>query len=135
KSKANSLLENIGKILDLTEAQYKAVIERYNAVAIHLSKDGSSLKEFEPDIKPQGSFLLGTMIKPIIEDDTLDVDLVCRLHGKKEFWAQYHLKQSVGDQLKADKTYREMLDEEGNRCWTLLYSDDSKFHMDILPAL
>lgn len=135
KSKTNELLDNLGKVLDLTEAQYKAVIDRYNAVAAHLAKDGSDLTEFQPDIKPQGSFLLGTMIKPIIADDTLDVDLVCRLHGKKENWAQYHLKQAVGDQIKADKTYEQMLDEEGNRCWTLLYSDDSKFHMDILPAL
>lgn len=75
------------------------------------------------------------MIKPIIADDTLDVDLVCRLKGKKDNWSQFNLKQAVGDQLKADKTYKEMLDEEGNRCWTLLYSDDSKFHMDVLPAL
>jgi hypothetical protein len=135
KAKSNDLLENLGKVLDLSAAQYQAVIDRYNAVAAHLAKDNSNLKQFKPDIKPQGSFLLGTMIKPIIADDTLDVDLVCRLSGKKDEWAQYHLKQAVGDQLKADKTYENMLDEEGNRCWTLLYSDDSKFHMDILPAL
>ena len=62
KGKTNDLLENIGAILDLTEAQYKAVIERYHAVASHLAKDNSDLKQFKPDIKPQGSFLLGTMI-------------------------------------------------------------------------
>jgi len=135
KGKTNDLLVNIGDVLDLTEAQYKAVIERYDAVASHLAKDGSDLKQFRPDIKPQGSFLLGTMIKPIVADDTLDVDLVCRLNGKKENWTQYHLKQAIGDQIKTDETYKKMLDEEGNRCWTLLYSDGSKFHMDILPAL
>src|SRR6266498_794820 len=110
KSKTSDLLENLGKVLDLSEAQYMAVIDRYTAVATHLAKEDSKLKIFKPDIRPQGSFLLGTMIKPIIADDTLDVDLVCRLNGKKDDWAQHHLKQAVGDQLKSNKTYESMLD-------------------------
>ena len=28
-----------------------------------------------------------------------------------------------------------MLDEEGRRCWTLNYTDSSKYHMDILPSI
>jgi hypothetical protein len=28
-----------------------------------------------------------------------------------------------------------MLDEEGRRCWTLVYSDDANYHMDILPSI
>ncbi len=28
-----------------------------------------------------------------------------------------------------------MLDEEGRRCWTLVYAESTKFHMDILPAI
>ena len=28
-----------------------------------------------------------------------------------------------------------MLDAEGRRCWTLLYSDQANYHMDILPSL
>lgn len=34
KTKTNDLLENLGNVLDITPAQYKAVIERYNAVAL-----------------------------------------------------------------------------------------------------
>jgi hypothetical protein len=126
-------LEQIAVVLDITEAQYTQVVERYTAVSNHLAKEGSPLSRFQPDIIPQGSFLLGTMIRPIIETDELDVDLVCRLKGKLEHWAQLHLKQAVGDQIKTNEDYGRMLDKEGKRCWTIVYS--GAFHLDILPAL
>lgn len=132
---ASQWLNKIGEALDLTAAQYKAVEERYTAVANYLSSESSGLKIYKPEIKPQGSFLLGTMIKPIMQDDELDIDLVCRLTGKQDSWTQYHLKQAIGDELKASEMYKRMLDEEGNRCWTLLYAESTKFHMDILPAI
>lgn len=135
QGQASQWLNKISEALDLTPAQYKAVEERYTAVANYLSSESSGLKIYKPEIKPQGSFLLGTMIKPIMQDDELDIDLVCRLTGKQASWTQYHLKQAIGDELKANEMYKRMLDEEGNRCWTLLYAESTKFHMDILPAI
>lgn len=133
----SQLLNEIGALLDLTENQYKEIEDRYNAVANHLSKDTSLLRDYQPDIIPQGSFLLGTMVKPIMDDDEIDVDLVCRLKHKHDSWAQHHLKEEVGDQIKADDTYKKMLKpfEGGRRCWRLNYAEDTKFHMDILPAV
>ena len=126
-------LEQIAQALDITEAQYQQVVARYTAVSNHLAKEGSPLARFQPDILPQGSFLLGTMIRPIIESDELDVDLVCRLKGKVESWAQKNVKEAVGDQIVTNEDYKRMLDDEGKRCWTLIYS--GAFHLDILPAL
>ena len=40
----------------------------------------------------------------------------------------------VGNRLKENETYKKMLDDEGKRCWTLKYSDNLKYHMDILPT-
>lgn len=134
-TKINNLLENIGQVLDITQAQHELVEQRYTAVANQLSQEGSRLSVYKPEIFPQGSFLLGTMIRPIMEDDELDVDLVCRLTGKRYDWAQIHLKNEVKEQLIFNNdNYKRMLDKEGNRCWTLIYADD-KFHLDILPAL
>ncbi len=82
KQRLNELLDEIGRALDISEEQHTLVEQRYQAVAEHLSEDDSLLKDFEPDIIPQGSFLIGTMIKPIMADDELDVDLICRLKGK-----------------------------------------------------
>lgn len=134
-TKINDLLENIGQVLDITQAQHELVEQRYTAVANQLSQEGSKLSVYKPEILPQGSFLLGTMIRPVMEEDELDVDLVCRLTGKKYDWAQINLKHEVKDQLiYNNEDYKRMLDEEGNRCWTLVYAGD-KFHLDILPAL
>lgn len=78
---------------------------------------------------------LETMIKPICENDDLDIDLVCEFTGKNPKWAQYHLKQKVGERLKDNDKYKCMLDDEGRRCWTLKYSQSANYHMDILPSL
>lgn len=135
KKQFSEILETLGETLDITETQYNAVVSSYGAVGEWLAKPESSLAPYKPVIRPQGSFMLGTMIKPVCEDDDLDIDLVCELTGKNPQWAQYHLKQAVGNRLKANETYKNMLDEEGRRCWTLMYSDSSNYHMDILPSL
>lgn len=81
------------------------------------------------------SFLLGTMIKPVNDKDDLDIDLVCELTGKNPNWTQFDLKQKVGERIRANGIYKEMLQKEGRRCWTLRYSDTANYHMDILPCL
>jgi len=131
----SELLEELGQTLDITETQYNTAVRSYQAVGKHLAKEGSILALYQPEVLPQGSFLLGTMIRPINENDDLDVDLVCQLIGKQYTWAQYDLKQKIGDQLKDSGVYRPMLKPEGRRCWTLVYAEDSNYHMDILPAI
>lgn len=121
--------------LDISETEYNNAVKSYQAVGSWLADKDSLLSPYSPEILPQGSFLLGTMIKPINNNDELDVDLVCRLVGKNFDWTQYDLKQVVGNRLKENKTYRNMLDKEGRRCWTLNYSNLSKYHMDILPSI
>ena len=135
KKQFSEILETLGETLDITETQYKAAVSSYGAVGEWLSKPESLLTSYKPVIRPQGSFMLGTMIKPICEDDDLDIDLVCELTGKNPQWTQYHLKQAIGKRLKDNETYKNMLDEEGRRCWTLMYSDKANYHMDILPSL
>jgi hypothetical protein len=131
----NDILEAFGTTLDITETQYNAAVKSYEAVGKWLSKEGSVLVPYEPEILPQGSFMLGTMVKPEHENDELDIDLVCQMKGKAPGWTQFDLKQKVGDQLKSNDTYKTMLDEEGRRCWTLVYSEVANYHMDILPCI
>ena len=131
----SDILEEFGKTLDITETQYNTAVTSYQAVGKWLSKDDSVLAPYEPEILPQGSFTLGTMVKPENENDDLDIDLVCQLTGKAPQWTQYDLKQKVGDQIKLNDAYKDMLDDEGRRCWTLIYSDSANYHMDILPCI
>lgn len=135
KKQFSEILETLGETLDITESQYKAAVSSYSAVGEWLAKPETSLAPYKPVIRPQGSFMLGTMIKPVCEADDLDIDLVCELTGKNQSWTQYNLKQAVGNRLKDNVTYKNMLDKEGRRCWTLLYSENTNYHMDILPSL
>lgn len=131
----SKILEELGGTLDISKDQYEAAVRSYQFVGEWLAAKDSSLSPYKPEILPQGSFLLGTMIKPVGEEDELDVDLVCRLLGKQNHWSQWHLKQAVGDRIKQHGTLKRLLDEEGRRCWTLQYADEARFHLDILPAI
>lgn len=136
KLQFGNILNELGKALDPTETQIKDAKSRYKAIANLLADEQSPLANFSPEIKPQGSFYIGTMIKPISEECELDFDLILLLKGKPINWTQYDLKKSVGEILKADKTYRNMLEiPDGRRCWRIDYSGNSKFHMDILPCV
>lgn len=136
KTQFNEILEELGRNLDISETQHNAVAKSYDAVGLHLAKHDSPLGKYAPEILPQGSFMLGTMIQPIHEDDDLDIDLVCQLVGKQESWTQYDLKKAVGDQLKANGTYEKMLRQpDGRRCWTIDYSETANYHLDILPCI
>jgi hypothetical protein len=135
KTQFSEIFEEIGKSLDITKAQHEAAVKSYEYVGTWLHS-GLTLKPFNPEILPQGSFMLGTMIKPVHKDDDLDIDLVCRLEGKRPEWTQYNLKKAVGDRLSENDILKRLLKiPEGRRCWTLQYSDSAKFHLDILPSL
>lgn len=136
KDLLNKVLEFLGGELDISKTQYEEAVRSYQAVGKQLTKENSKLIPYKPEILPQGSFMLGTMIRPVVEGSKLDVDLVCQLTNKNSSWTQYDLKQIVGDQLKENTTYRKMLKQpDGKRCWTLVYAEDTNYHMDILPCV
>lgn len=129
------IFEHLGKSLDITEAQYKAAVTSYEFLGSWLDREGSPFRPYRPVIRPQGSFLLGTPIRPVNEDDDFDVDLVLRLMGKLGYWTQKLLKEAVGRELRAHGTFERQLQPEGRRCWTLKHADGARFHMDVLPAV
>lgn len=133
KKQLNHLLNEIGKALDVTKTEYDAITTSYQAVSNHLAEANSPLRAYQPQIRPQGSFLFGTAVRPVSEDGDLDIDLVCELTRKPAQWTQHTTKKAVGDRLKDSKIYAAMLDKEGKRCWTLKYASN-KYHMDILPC-
>ena len=124
----NSALRLIAEKLDLDETRYKNAIEKYHAVADWLQAKESNLSQYSPDIYPQGSFALGTIVKPLTSDE-YDIDLVCVLNGYTN--TPNNIKIVVGERLKQNAVYKNKL-EELNRCWRLKYKKE--FHMDILPA-
>ena len=136
----NEILEALCESLDITQTQFDNLSRSYNAVGDYLKND-PQFEYYNPIVSPQGSLRLGTIIQPINVDDDLDVDLVFRLSEKNPIWTQKDLKDKVGARLKDSNRYSPMVkEEEGRRCWTLLYRDNSdnpkeKYHMDILPSV
>jgi hypothetical protein len=132
----NEILQDIATSLDISPSKYKLAIDHYEAVKKHL--EGGIYPN--PDIYRQGSFRLGTVVRPFKEDKEAeyDFDLVCQIPIAKENTTARKLKHMVGDSLKKDTVYEGMLDDEGRRCWTLGYAEDNDgigFHMDILPSV
>jgi len=130
----NIILEEIGKQLDISPTMYKLAVDRYTSVAEYLSGKGLNAHFYT-----QGSFRLGTVTRPLrngIESD-YDIDLVCQILINKSSTSPSETKHTVGNLLKESERYNKILDEEGRRCWTLIYAekDGIGFHLDILPSV
>jgi hypothetical protein len=88
-------------------------------------------------IYPQGSFRLGTAVRPVHKGGEYDIDLVCRREIARDSTTQIQLKREVGAALSSFVASRpEGIPtlSEGKRCWTLNYPKDP-FHLDALPAI
>lgn len=118
--------------LDIPEAVRHLAVARYQAVAKSLEHRWQS-----GVIYPQGSFRLGTAVRPIHEKGEYDIDLVCRREIAKNSTTQLALKAEVGAALTAFvASGPEGVPTlgEGKRCWTLAYPGEP-FHLDALPAI
>lgn len=124
-------IDELAKRLDITEEQYANAEKQYNKIGYYLE---TTLKE-SVNIYTQGSFMLGTVIKPYRngKDADYDIDLVCEFTNKSQTTVlPEKLKKDVGDALKNNSEYEPFMDKEGRRCWTLNFSG---FHIDCLPCV
>lgn len=136
KDELNKILRKMSEILDISNTQHEDAVNKYKAIAGYLSRD-EQINQLEPDMYPQGSFSLGTVIKPLSNKDEYDIDLVCELKlANVQDFTQSDLKKIIGDRLKSGM-YKEMLKNQngGRRCWTIEYAEDTQLHLDILPCL
>ena len=136
-AQASPLLEAIADALDISESHYTQVVKLYESLGAWLERDESIVACYMPKIYPQGSFLLGTVIKPISGEKEYDLDLVSELSLQKTEISQKKLKYLVGVEIKSYAQANNMNSrpEESRRCWTLNYADDAQFYVDILPAI
>lgn len=135
----SKFLEQVASEIDIPPSKYQDAVDRYQAVGRHLEKGEYPECSGEIKIYPQGSFRLGTVIRPIRGgvEASYDIDLVCEMPQCKDDTTPEVLKSTIGDRLREDGNYRRMLDPEGKRCWTLEYAeqDGVGFHLDVLPAV
>ena len=130
-SKYENFFIEIAKSLDLNETEETTIKNSYNAVGEYLA-ESDALRPFSPKVFPQGSMRLGTVVKPLSRDD-YDIDLVCELQNGVSLMPR-QVKHLVGNALKNGR-YQSQLEEEHGRCWTLDYSANPPYHLDILPGI
>lgn len=137
--KYNKLLESLAEDLDITPAKYQEAVNRYSSVGKWLEEGYYPECYADLQIYPQGSFRLGTVVRPLKEgkETDYDIDLVCEFQKHKIDTTPKEVKHYAGNRLKDNGTYSSMLDTEGRRCWTLNYTekDGIGFHIDVLPSI
>lgn len=132
----DDILEAVVEALDIPPSKFEEAKSRYEAIGAWLDRPESSIAQYDPSISPQGSFLLGTVTRPLTDTEEYDVDLVCRLEATKADFTQKSLKEAVGHEVALyARAHGMAVPEERRRCWTLNYAAGAQFHMDILPAL
>ncbi|MBM4569062.1 nucleotidyltransferase [Rhodococcus hoagii] len=132
----SALLSGSADILDIPPQTRDAAVARYEDVGNFLADSGGS----RWSVYPQGSFLIGTAIRPPSTTDEYDIDLVLHKAIDKESTTQADLKDEVGEMLADYHLHKIGADDgpddffEKRRCWTLSYKALG-FHLDVLPAI
>lgn len=133
------VIDNMIKLLELPDSAYDKARKRYEDLGEWFDRDESAVSGNNPHIFPQGSFRLGTAIRPLDESEEYDLDLACKLREgiSKDNHTQETLKKLIGIELEAYRKARGIKNElePKHRCWRLEYQDDLSFHMDIVPCI
>lgn len=133
------VIDNMVKLLELPDTAYDKARKRYEDLGEWFDRDESAVSGNNPHIFPQGSFRLGTAIRPLDESEKYDLDLACKLRDgiSKGSHTQETIKKLIGTELEAYRKARGITSEleAKHRCWRLEYQDDLSFHMDIVPCI
>jgi len=139
KQQKTLILENIVELLELPDSAYKKAKERYEDLGEWFGREESLFKYNNVHVFPQGSFRLGTAIRPLNNNEEYDLDLACNIKDgiSKSTHTQKDLKELVGKELESYRNARGIKSkkDEKRRCWRLNYQDSLSFHMDIVPCI
>ena len=134
-TKEERLTDVLGIIdkLDISPSMYRDSVEKYKAIGTFLSSKG-----INADFYPQGSFSLGTVVRPYKnnQDASFDLDAVCQIEINKEDTDPREIKRMVEKAFDDDETYSGKL-EKFDKCCTIRYADIGGigFSIDIVPSV
>jgi len=132
-----TVLKELIELLDIPDSYYEKARDRYRSLGGWFCRDDSVLKPYSPDVYPQGSFRLGTVVRPVFDCDEYDLDVVCELQASKGDVTQGFIKGLVGTEVKSYAKDKGIISPviERKRCWRLDYADEVSFHIDVLPCI
>ena len=131
KDQLNEMYKTLGKNIDISDELFEDAVKEYQNLGRWLDRN---TPEYSLSVYPQGSFALGTVVKPLTEKDDYDLDLVCELYLSYGLTA-HQLKVDVVKPLLLK--YRRITGDivEKRRCWHVEYEEVPNFHMDVIPAV
>lgn len=136
---SDNRLQGLLEQIELPDRAYQSAKRRYDDLGAWFDREDCTVRHNDPHIFVQGSFALGTAIRPVKEGAEYDLDLSCKLRQDvgRTTHSQRALAEMVRSELEAYRRYRQIQDrlEPKNRCWRLNYQDDLRFHMDVVPAI
>lgn len=128
EEKLGMIFNSLSEELNITQTMLDKAVTAYTALGEHIK---SANEAWEVSVYPQGSFELGTVVKPLNDDEQYDVDLVV-LVKQPEFTAE-ELRTSIRELLESHGRYEDKIQDK-KPCIRIQYADSSQFHMDIASA-
>ena len=104
-----ALIESACQSLEISSSQNELARKRYEAVGDWLSRADNPLLATIA-IRLQGSVAIGTTVKPIGANE-YDVDLVAHVGDLDVTISPASLKKSIGDRLRSNRVYADLLEE------------------------
>lgn len=135
---SEEFLDDIVEELSVPPSLYEQAERSYKSLGDWLHRDASRVRQYGPKVYVQGSFRLGTTVRPTNEAEEYDIDSVCEFKKlSKASLSQEQLKILLGAEIEAYRKARSMSKplREGRRCWVLDYADGAQFHMDVVPSV
>lgn len=102
---AEEYLQDLADELEVPDSRYEQAERSYKSLGDWLHRDQSTVRAFGPQVYVQGSFRLGTAIKPANDAEEYDIDAVCEFrHLNKMSCTQEQLKAWLGVEVETYPT-------------------------------
>lgn len=118
--------------LDISPTMYQNAVAKYKSITEYLENNG-----IKADMYPQGSFALGTVVRPNAKDPNAayDLDFICQLRNTRDDLTAAELHKKVEDILTDSDLYGGKLTIY-DKCFTIEYADVGGigFSIDVVSA-
>lgn len=135
----SSRLDVLLRDIDLPPSAYERAERRYEDLGQWLARPASTIRQHDAHVFVQGSFALGTAIRPVNAHEEYDLDFTCKLRAgvSRDTHTQAQLKELIRVELEIYRRARQIENqlEPKHRCWRLGYQDELPFHMDVVPGI
>lgn len=132
ENRMSDVLDLISK-LDISPTMYKDAVEKYKNLGTYLQEKG-----IQAEFYPQGSFSLGTVVRPYKDnkDANFDLDAICQILDEKRETTPQDIKEAVESVFEESEKYKSKL-TKCDKCCTINYAETNEigFSIDIVSAV